>query len=127
LTVLYFLQPDPDTGARPWNCATCYPKSGPALRALLHCGFMPRSEWSASREHLPPSFGGEPYTLDVCPGWLVRQPAVVEGAEAAAALEAGVLDRFDPLGLRVVYQAAMAGRRGANLYQIARTKPKGGR
>lgn len=126
---LPWLQADPKRrGASKFDCATCLPNTGPFTRSIMHCGYMPRDQWQPGRDGLPPGFAeGVPYTPDVCPGWLVRQPAVCEAAEAHTALEAHVLDRFDPFRLRVVYLAAMAARRGVNLWTQAQMKtPPGG-
>jgi hypothetical protein len=88
----------------------------------MHCGYIPREQWPPGRGEVPVSFAGAPYQSDLCPGWVVRQPAVIEAAQAYAALEAGVLDRFDPLGLRVVTQAAMAAKRAFGLHELERQK-----
>ena len=84
----------------------------------MHCGFIPRSQWTGGPEALPPSFAGEPYTADVCPGWLVNHhPDVAYGAEAYAALEAGALYLFDPQGLNITWELAMLAKRAFNLYE----------
>lgn len=92
------------------------------MRGSLHCGYMPRSEWSREPAAVPPSFGGEPYTLDICPGWVVRQPEVVAGAEAYAALEAGALHIYDPLGLNLVWELAMIAKRSFNFHEARRQR-----
>lgn len=65
-----------------------------ALRATYHCGYMEKKQWTAI--DLPKSFDGEVYNLDVCPGWVVRQPAVVEAATAYDAYEHGEFTNFYP-------------------------------
>jgi hypothetical protein len=118
--------PDPDRNSPgAFHCPTCEPKEPRAKRLQMRCGFLPREEWPAgSEKRLPTAFasGALPYTSDVCPGWLVRQPAVIEAAQAYAALEAGILDRFDPTGLRVVTQAALEAKRAFNLHELERQK-----
>ncbi len=70
----------------------------------MHCGYLPRKSWPAGENDLPPSLGPFPYAADVCPGWLVRQPEVAEGARAWQARESHALPVFDPLGLNVVWE-----------------------
>lgn len=66
--------------------------------------------------------GPDPYTVDVCPGWLVRQPAITETAELLDAAEGGWLDRRDPFNLRIVNRAVSILRRAYNLYTSERNK-----
>lgn len=115
-------QPDPVRGTPgAYDCPTCIHGQPPVLapksrrvRLGMHCGFLPREEWRPGRDGLPVMMGGEPYTEDACPGWLVRQPEVNDAAEAFEALEAGILQRFDPRGSRVVTLAALLMRRVMN-------------
>lgn len=117
--------PDPDRGSPfgAFNCGNCLGKVAASVRAKMHCGYMEHDEWIGARpEGVPPAFNGEPYEVDVCPGWLVRQPGVVEAAEAYAAMEAGILDRYDPEGLHVVTQGAMLCQRSFNMHQAAKQR-----
>ena len=99
---------DPERGSQgAFHCETCQATVPEETRADMHCGFIDERRWPMPGS-VPKHFGGEAYTVDVCPGWLVRQPAVVEGVEAYAAMEAGVLGRYDPIGVRAVDQAALA-------------------
>jgi len=91
-------------------------------REGMHCGWIPRSRWTAGTDGLPRQLGTEVYESDTCPGYLVRQPEVIAAAEAYSAMEAGALERCDPIGLRVVFQAAMAAKRAFNLFEAARQK-----
>jgi hypothetical protein len=120
---LAWTQPDPDrkTPGR-FHCTTCEQKTARTVRLAMHCGFLPRREWPSGPAALPATIGNtaDPNTCDVCPGWLVRQPRVIDGATAYAALEAGTLDRFDPENLRVVNQAALIVQRGFNLFHLDR-------
>lgn len=87
----------------------------------MHCGYIPREKWR-SPAILPKSIGGIPYESDTCPGYLVRQPAVVQGAEAYAMLDAGI---FDPDRSRVLTQAALLLRRAVNVHALEKMKPPG--
>lgn len=129
---LPWLRPDPELGSPngALNCSTCLKSSGPAQRAALHCGFMKEAEWAPGRDAMPKMFGPTPYTADVCPGWLARHQAVIDGADAFAALESRALHLLDPNETRVVFQAAMVMKRSLNLYQEERQKEiarRGGR
>lgn len=119
--------PDPDRGAPrgAFDCQSCLASASPATRAMLHCGWMDESEWKGTLE--PPPVGPDPYDVDVCPGWLVRQPAVKDGADAYAALEAHALDIYDPDRLNVIWSMAMEAKRAMNLYSAARQRQIAGR
>lgn len=88
----------------------------------MHCGFLPRSRWAPGRKGLPRALGPDPYTAEVCPGWLVRQPAVVEAAKLWEANEAGMLERMNPDNLHVVNEAVIRLRRAFGLYQVERQR-----
>lgn len=117
-----------------FHCPSCQhglpPSVAPTsrrVRLAMHCGYLPRPEWKPGRSGLPPVLNGEPYTEDVCPGWLVRQPEIAEAGEAYEALEAGILQRLDPRNSRVITLAALAMRRSVNRFQLnnAATPPTG--
>lgn len=110
-----------------FHCGSCMETVPEAQRRSMHCGWLPRERWSADRSGLPPAFGPDAYEVDVCPGWLVRQPAVMDGAQAYAALDAGALDLFDPLGLNIVWEMAIEAKRSFNLYRDAQEKIRAGR
>lgn len=66
-----------------------------AVRKTWHCGWMEESEWT--KLELPPRFSeNEPYNLEICPGWLVRQDPVIESTRAYSAYDKGVLDTVFP-------------------------------
>ena len=68
-----------------------------AVRAAWHCGWMAEEDWTPGKADLPPRFAeNEPYDLDVCPGWLVRQEPVIEISRAYNAYERGELSTFYP-------------------------------
>lgn len=122
---LPWTMPDPERGAPngTFDCVTCQRSLGPHTRATMHCGYMEASAWSGKGvpKGVPPHFGGgKPYDVDVCPGWLVRQDAVIEAAEAYTARTR--LDRFDPLNLRVVNQSVLAAEQSFNIFEAARQK-----
>lgn len=87
----------------------------------MHCGWLPRAEWRDGKHHLPVALGPHRYTSDLCPGYLVRQPEVLEAGEAYEALEAGILDRHDPRGTRAVTIAALLMRRAMQQLEADRT------
>lgn len=79
-----------------FDCDSCNEAFDDAMRAARHCGFMDRDAWTPGKAELPPVLGGESYKLDVCPGWIVRQPSVVEAADAFDAYEHGEFSNFYP-------------------------------
>lgn len=122
---LPWTMPDPDRGAPlgAFSCPTCIKGTAAATRASLHCGYMPRSEWKGDGvpKGVPPHFGGgEPYSVDVCPGWLVRQDEVVEAAQAYTARDR--LDRFDPENHRVVNEMVKLAEKSFNVFEVAKQK-----
>lgn len=60
------------------------------MRAGMLCGYLPESEWTASMlgEF---DISGEPYSPPICPGWMIRQDAVIEIADAWHAMDRGAL------------------------------------
>lgn len=81
----------------------------------MHCGYLDRSEWTG--EDPAGHFGDEPYNLDVCPGWIVRQPAVEELTQAYVALEKGELDTVFPDPGNVVVEGALVCAQAMNRFQ----------
>ncbi|HYE58142.1 MAG TPA: hypothetical protein VD948_06535 [Rhodothermales bacterium] len=69
------------------------------MRAAMHCGYIPRSEWIDPKwEDKQNAPGGEGFAdwakeCDICPGYVVRQPAVIEVCEAHGAAKAGFPSR----------------------------------
>lgn len=86
----------------------------------MHCGWMDKSEWT--KKDLPPSFGPFPYTMDVCPGWLVAQPAVIEGVHAYAARKDGCLEAFYPNCENIVLEATDIAVQAFNAYENEEVK-----
>lgn len=105
---------------QPYDCERCLADEARVTRQDMHCGFLPRKEWREPM--LPVALGPQAYDCDTCPGWVVRQAAVAEAAEAAAALEIGALELYDPEGLNVVWELAVRGRRARNNYERERMK-----
>ena len=70
------------------------------MRAEWHCGWMPESDWFGTKpaDHWPPLPRLEEieYRENVCPGYAVRVPAVLEASEAAAFFEKGNLASWAP-------------------------------
>jgi hypothetical protein len=77
---------------------------------MWHCGYIDESEWS---EKQLPNGIGDPRNIvslkdvDVCPGYLVRHPAVQQAQEAGAALEKRSLDIYYPELENVILESAM--------------------
>jgi hypothetical protein len=66
---------------------------------------------------MPPEIGGEPYTVDVCPGAVARRPLVAACAAAWSAFDKGQLALLypDPPGVpAVILQGVLALTRAAN-------------
>lgn len=94
-------------------------------RESWHCGYLPEESWRPCE--LPPQLGadGDPvklHEIGVCPGYLVRLPAVVECAQAGAALEKGELSTFFPGQQAALLEGAMLSVQAFNLYEIGRVK-----
>lgn len=100
--MLPFLLPNHKQPRGILDCERCLPSMPESQRAKLRCGWI-------SRDKLPADTAGVPFNktegCTVCPGWLVKQPAVIDGAEAFAARRAGALEQFDPEGLNVIWEA----------------------
>jgi len=92
----------------------------------MHCGWMPREEWAVWRtpqeRGLPPAIGPVTYDLDVCPGWLVRQPAVVEAAQAHAAYDKGSMETFFPEAASSLLEGVQAMSQSLNRFQSWKLK-----
>jgi hypothetical protein len=87
-----------------------------ATKRQQHCGYLPREEW-AEPCCLPPRFAtGAPPTeirlsateaVTICPGYLVRLPAVVEAAQGYLALTYGELSTVFPRPSHAVVEGAL--------------------
>lgn len=96
-------------------------KTFPRVREEMHCGYLPRETWTPGPPLVPFNLGPDRYTMDICAGWLVReQPAVREAAELYVASENKMLERCDPLNLRVVNKAVAVARRAMGLLEADR-------
>lgn len=93
----------------------------PVIRRSWHCGYLERGEWSEPYEG-PTHLAGEPFELEVCPGWLVRQDPVIEASQAAAAFDKGELATFFPDPPNGLVDAALAAAQSFNAYQSAKIK-----
>lgn len=107
-----FLSPDEHGGA-PYNCDAEGPGSrncGADLeqRRRMHCGWMPKEDWLGEKAELSDLMGCSEQLslLPVCPGWLVRQPAVEEAKMAGFALEKGALRETFPSLEHAIVDAA---------------------
>lgn len=81
----------------------------------MHCGYMPRSEWRNPQVGVGPKYEGE-----YCPGWLARQPAVIDGMRAWRARDQNALDIFDPERLAVVWEMTELADAAVSQYQAER-------
>jgi hypothetical protein len=103
LRVTPYLSPDSKTGVAPFDCRTC-PDDGDAnTRRCQHCGHLDPSRWApgpapvlAEGLDLNLDEHGQPVTSWVCPGYLARLPAVIEGGHATMAFRSGELSTFYP-------------------------------
>ena len=76
---------------------------------------MDRETWIGDKPDLPKYIGDHTSKrrqvdithLPVCPGWVVRQPAVYEASRAYAAMEKGCLAEMFPGNEAIVHDAAM--------------------
>ncbi len=84
-------------------------------RREMHCGWLPPEQWLLPGNEGVHKVKG--YSGDICPAWLVRQPAVLDVTEAYVALSQNALDRYDPEGLNVIWEAAMRGMSAFKQYE----------
>lgn len=66
------------------------------MRAEQRCGWLPASTWPEVPSLPKYLIDGEPKYPPVCPGWLERQPLVVDVAHAWASFEKGCLGDVFP-------------------------------
>lgn len=78
----------------------------------MHCGYLPRADWRGA-----PEFGLPHPTEGYCPGWLVSQPAVLDGYRAWKARDDKCLELYFP-GLEAnVLEAADLAVRAVTAYR----------
>jgi hypothetical protein len=78
-------------------------------RRYMHCGWLKEREWldapprdPRGRLRPPRVIGagldepGVDWGADVCPGWAVRQPLIIECCQAHKAFDKGAMDAFFP-------------------------------
>ena len=101
-----------------------------AVKRVYHCGWIDRATWRECQ--LPPSIGIPDYVVQVkehgvCPGWLVRQPVIVDCCAAYAAFQKGQLESVFPHAEAYLVEGAMLLSSIMNQYENARLKspPKG--
>jgi hypothetical protein len=126
-------------GNAPFDCSRSeldYCGLDEVTRAAYHCGFMDREDWRGDKPDLP-AFIGFPEDpqgrvslegIEVCPGWIVRQPAIVEAGHSAGALEKGQLGLYYPKAENVILEAAMEFVAAQNNFESAqmRNRDNGG-
>lgn len=66
------------------------------MRRAMQCGYMPDSQWTQPSVLGHFDIAGEQYDPPICPGWMVRQEAVLEVSDAWNALERGGLSAMFP-------------------------------
>jgi hypothetical protein len=82
---------------------------------------MPEADW-APESTLPPSFGPNAYSVDVCPGYLVRLPVVQECVQAYVALQAGALQVGFPRIAQEIWDGVMALRSAFETRKVERIR-----
>lgn len=85
----------------------------------MHCGWLDRSTWVDPMIGVPAD-----YESDICPGWLVRQPAVCDGMRAWRARDQKALDIFDPERLAIVWEMTEIADAAVSQYQNEKLKTK---
>lgn len=89
---------------------------------------MPEEEWTPKQL---PNFIGDPMDpgcqvnirdLEVCPGWLVRQAAVAEAAQAHLCFDKGQLKLYYPHEENIVLECVLLMHRAWNTFETARNK-----
>jgi len=83
---------------------------------------MEEERWTPGPLQIFLPCGGEPYDLNICPGWVVRQPAVIQGAQAANAFEKSSLEAVFPGLENPVIEAALIVTRAFNLFEAEQMK-----
>jgi hypothetical protein len=119
-----WLLPD-DRGITRFECETCPAELELRDREAMHCGFLPQETWRPCE--LPPVMGARGHEVDlhelgVCPGWLTRQPAVLEATQACAVLRHGELRTFFPDEQNALLEGAMLAQQSFSLYELHKTK-----
>ena len=92
------------------------------VRKSWHCGWMSRDAWKPGKADLPETIGGEDYDLDVCPGWVVRQPSIAETMQAYAAFDGGALEAFFPDAPNHLLEGVLRARQAFNKFDSDRLK-----
>lgn len=92
------------------------------MRRTWHCGYLDREEWLPSE--LPKVIGDVTYDCDVCPGWLVRQPAIAEAAEAGSAYDKGQIGVVFPDAPNLLIEAAILASRSFASHQLYRIRTR---
>jgi len=93
----------------------------------MRCGWLPSEEWEPWDEKnpaVPPIVGDVPYPLRVCPGWVVRQPAVVEACQAHASFKQGCFESFHPSAANSLCEAVLVVEQSFNRYEAYRIKER---
>lgn len=85
------LADDGISGAHTWmDCSHC--TVSPAVRRQWGCGWLPASERRRAQVPVPSEYPHE--RPEVCPGYLVQQPQVIEAARACSWRKEGALREF---------------------------------
>lgn len=71
----------------------------------MWCGWLPRETWPEAPDLPKYPIDGEVQCPPVCPGWLQRQPLVVETAQAWRAFDKGCLGDAFPDAPSVLIEA----------------------
>lgn len=84
---------------------------------------MDASEWTDPCE-LPKKIGSVSYELNICPGWVVRQPTVVQCAQAYSAFDKGEMNTFFPNASNLLLEGVLVACQSFNAFHSERIKNK---
>ncbi len=87
----------------------------------MYCGWLGKDLWPKEPQQ-PLLVGQVQYDAPMCPGWVVRQPAVVEAAQAYSARKDGCLGDYFPEPSNALLEAVDVTAMSFNSYESAKLK-----